>query len=92
MNKEEMIAYAKEQGWFEQLEKENVRLAIGKNVGGLLNDLRKIFPDNYVGKEKIGKQWVYTIYKGDKELNRMLHQPLRFDNPMTELKNYMKEL
>lgn len=84
---------AKKEGWFDQLkEGKNVSLAIGKNVGGLLDDLRKVFYYWYVGKEKRGKVWVYTIYAGDKELNRMLHQPLRFDNPMTELRNYMKEL
>ena len=84
--------YAESQGWFKQLETENVSLAIGKNVKGLLDILRGVFPDNYVGKEKIGKQWVYTVYKGDKELMEMLHKPLRFENPKTTMKNYLKEL
>lgn len=94
LTEEQLALYdqAKEQGWFEKLEKENVRLAIGRNVAGLLDDLRKIFPDNYVGKEKIGKQWVYTIFRGDKEWNKMMNQPLRFENPKTVLKNYLNEL
>lgn len=94
LTEEQLALYdqAKEQGWFEKLEKENVRLAIGRNVAGLLDDLRKIFPDNYVGKEKFGKKWVYTIFRGDKEWNKMMNQPLRFENPKTELKNYLKEL
>ena len=84
---------AKKEGWFDQLkEGKNVSLTIGKNVGGLLNDIRRVFYYWYVGKEKRGKVWVYTIYAGDKKYNEMLNKPLRFDNPMTELRNYMKEL
>lgn len=88
-----MYDRAKKEGWFDKLkEGKNVSLAIGRNVAGLLDDLRMVFPDNYVGKEKIGKQWVYTIYAGDKEWNKMMNQSLRFENPKIVLKNYLKEL
>lgn len=84
---------AKKEGWFDQLkEGKNVSLAIGKNVGGLLNDFRKVFYYWYVGKEKSGKVWVYTIYAGDKELMKELHTPIRFEDPEKELMNYLNEL
>lgn len=95
LTEEQLALYdqAKEQGWFKTVEQgKDLSLSSDKNVAGLLDDLRKIFPDNYVGKEKRGKVWVYTIYAGDKEWNKMMNQPLRFENPKTALKNYLKEL
>ena len=83
---------AKKENWFEHIKKQNLCFAIKRNVKGLLDDLRVIFPNNYVGKDKDGDKWVYTIYCGDKEFNEMMHKPLRFENPKTTMKNYLKEL
>lgn len=76
---------AKNENWFEDIKKQNLCFAIKRNVKGLLDDLRVIFPNNYVGKDKDGDKWVYTIYCGDKEFNEMMHKPLRFENPKPKM-------
>lgn len=95
LTEEQLALYdqAKEQGWFKTVEQgKDLSLSSDKNVGGLLGDLRAIFPKNYVGKEKRGKVWVYTIYVGDKKLMKELHTPIRFEDPEKELKDYLNEL
>ena len=83
---------AKKEGWFDQIKNENVKLSSTKNIKGLLDDIRRIFPDNYVGKEKIDGKCVYTIYTGDKEFNKMINETLIFDNSELSMKGYIEEL
>lgn len=49
-------------------------------VAGVLGELRKIFPDNYIYKYATtieGKRvWMYKICAGDKEFQKMMHAPL----------------
>lgn len=61
-------------------------------VNGTLKILRTIFPDNYVGKDSRGDKWIYTIYPGDKETQKFLNEPLKFESPRKELKKYLDEL
>jgi hypothetical protein len=94
---EEQLALAdqaKEQGWFDTVynQGKDLSLSSDENVGGLLGDLRAIFPKNYVGKERKGKQWVYTIYAGDKEMMKEIYSPIRFKDPEKDFMDYLREL
>ena len=90
----EIYEKAKKEGWFEEVKTDNVVLKVkdGVSVKGLLNDLRKVFPNNYVGKEKSDKCWRYTIYAGDKEFNKMMNETLIFDDAELSMKGCMEEL
>lgn len=60
----------------------DVYLGINKNckTAGILAELRKIFPDNYIYKYVTtidGKRlWMYKICAGDKDFQEMMHTPL----------------
>ena len=90
----EIYERAKKEGWFEKVKTENVVLRIkhGVSVKGVLADIRKVFPNNYVGKENSSKGWLYTIYAGDKEYNKMMNETLIFDDAKLSMKGCMEEL
>ena len=60
----------------------------GSKLAGVLKALRKLFPDNYVGKE--GN--TYTIYAGDKEFNEFMHKPLDFLTPQKAQRMFRESL
>lgn len=88
---ENFKSYANKQGWFSLLnDGHDVRFELKPNVSskGLLTVLRKVFPDNYVGKE--GRK--YTIYHGDKETQKLLNTPIHFYNQNDAIKELKDEL
>ena len=90
MTVEEFREQAIKNGTFEKLKKQNVVLTLKDNIKatGFLNFLRKVFPDNYVGKE--GRK--YTVYTGDKETNKILNAPIHFYNKKDSMKELKEEL
>lgn len=93
MTVEEFRDQAIKNGTIEKLKSQNVVLTLKDNIKttGFLNFLRKVFPDNYVGKE--GRR--YTIYTGDKETQKILNTPIHFYNQndaRKELKEEMNKL
>lgn len=60
----------------------DVYLGINKKckTAGILAELRKIFPDNYIYKYVTTingeRLWMYKICAGDKEFQEMMHAPL----------------
>ena len=93
MTVEEFRQQAIENGTFEKLKTQNVTITLKEpfKTSGFLTFLRKVFPDNYVGKD--GRK--FTIYHGDKETQKALNTPIHFYNQndaMKELKNEMNKL
>lgn len=93
MTVEEFREQAIQNGTFEKLKTQNVVLTLKDNIKttGFLNFLRKVFPDNYVGKD--GRK--YTIYHGDKETQKALNTPIKFysqKDAVKELKEEMNKL
>lgn len=88
MTVEEFREQAIKNGTFEKLKTKNVVLTLKDNIKttGFLSFLRKVFPDNYVGKE--GRK--YTIYTGDKETQNILNTPIHFYN-QNDAKKELKE-
>ena len=93
MTVEEFRQQAIENGTFEKLKTQNVTITLKEpfKTAGFLTFLRKVFPDNYVGKE--GRR--FTIYTGNKEIQKKLNTPIHFYNQndaKKELKEEMNKL
>ena len=90
---EEFREQAIQNGTFEKLKTQNVTITLKEpfKTSGFLTFLRKVFPDNYVGKD--GRK--FTIYHGDKETQKALNQPIKFyskKDAVKELKEEMNKL
>ena len=90
MTVEEFREQAIKNGTFDKLKTQNVVLILKDNIKttGFLDFLRKVFPDNYVGKE--GRR--YTIYTGDKETQKKLNTHIHFYNHSDEVKELKEEM
>ena len=90
MTVEEFRDQAIKNGTFEKLKTQNIVLTIKDNIKTtrFLSFLRKVFPDNFVGKE--GRK--YTIYTGDKETQKILNTPIHFYNKKDSMKELKEEL
>lgn len=84
---------------YEELKKgNNVIYKVTNPISGLLPILRRVYPDNYVGKEyKENGLVIYTVYSGEKEYMKRLLNPCnttRYPLHMvfSENKEYMKRL
>jgi len=90
MTVEEFRDQAIKNGTFEKLKTQNIVLTIKDNIKTtrFLSFLRKVFPDNYVGKECRK----YTIYTGDKETQKILNTPIHFYNKKDSMKELKEEL
>ena len=98
MNKEE-LEYLKsilvKNDCFERIKNEDIRWRLDHQIKGLLTGLKQLFPDNYVDKYKDGKYWIYTVYHGDKEFQKMMNTEIDFfteADAKREMKNYLKQL
>ena len=93
MTVQEFREQAIKNGTIEKLKRHNVVFILKDNIKttGFLSFLRKVFPDNFVGKE--GRK--YTIYTGDKETQKILNTSIHLYNQndvRKELKEEMNKL
>lgn len=63
----------------------------GAKVAGYLGWFRKNFPNNYVGKESFGGQVTITIYAGDKETQKFLNKPIKFETSRQQFNREFKK-
>ena len=90
--------YAITQNWYYTILNENIYLTINKEKypSNMLSVIRKCFNNYYVGRENCGKYYKITIYTGDKETQKFLNSPIKFETPRQafyrEFKEDMKNL
>ena len=85
--------YARQQGWFDTVLYESIAFRIDKtkNPSNMLSCLRKVFKDNYVGRDNCGNTFRYIIYTGDKETQEFLNKPIKFETPRQQFNREFKK-
>lgn len=76
--------YVRTQGWYYTILSENIYFTINKEKypSNMLSIIRKCFNNYYVGRENCGKYYKFTIYTGDKETQKFLNSPIKFETPI----------
>ena len=85
--------YAITQNWYYTILSENISFTINKEKypSNMLGVIRKCFNDYYVGRENCGKYYKITIYAGDKEIQKFLNTPIKFETPRQTFNREYKE-
>ena len=85
--------YARTNGWYYTILSENISFTINKEKypSNMLGVIRKCFNNYYVGRENCGKYYKITIYTGDKETQKFLNTPIKFETPRHEFNREFKK-